>query len=298
MPGVTIEQLNFELLINDEKFNAKIQEDVDAANKLNATLSQILEIKSKVTSVSSSDVANQKKLNQILADNVKTREKEAREVEKTAHASRMNAITESSKATRENAKNRELEAQAALKTATAQERLNQLQERGRKNLQVTSKLWQQMAAMAATYFSFAGAVNLVKTLTNVTAEFEMQRVTLGAILQDTQKANELFGQLKELAVMSPFQFKDLASYAKQLSAFSIPVGELYDTTKMLADVSAGLGVGMDRLVLAYGQIRSASFLRGLSNPGLSASKGVKNTNSLNCWNLSTETISSQARAAA
>jgi len=31
---------------------------------------------------------------------------------------------------------------------------------------------------------------------------------------------------------------------------------------MLADVSAGLGVGMDRLVLAYGQIRSASFLRG------------------------------------
>lgn len=31
---------------------------------------------------------------------------------------------------------------------------------------------------------------------------------------------------------------------------------------MLADVSAGLGVGMDRIILAYGQIRSAAFLRG------------------------------------
>jgi hypothetical protein len=31
---------------------------------------------------------------------------------------------------------------------------------------------------------------------------------------------------------------------------------------MLADVSAGLGVGMDRIVLAYGQVRSAAFLRG------------------------------------
>jgi uncharacterized protein YoxC len=54
----------------------------------------------------------------------------------------------------------------------------------------------------------------------------------------------------------------LTTYAKQLSAFSVPAQELYDTTKMLADISAGLGVGMDRIVLAYGQVRSAAFLRG------------------------------------
>ena len=62
--------------------------------------------------------------------------------------------------------------------------------------------------------------------------------------------------------MSPFQFKDLVSYTKQLSAFSVPYEELYDTTKMLADVSAGLGVEMYRIILAYGQVRSAAVLRG------------------------------------
>jgi tape measure domain-containing protein len=90
----------------------------------------------------------------------------------------------------------------------------------------------------------------------------MQRVSLQAILQDLNGANAIFDQIKKLAVKSPFQFKDLISYTKQLSAFSIPMSELYETTKMLSDVSAGLGVGMDRIILAYGQIRSASVLRG------------------------------------
>ena len=31
---------------------------------------------------------------------------------------------------------------------------------------------------------------------------------------------------------------------------------------MLADISAGLGVDMNRLILAYGQVKAASFLRG------------------------------------
>ena len=65
-----------------------------------------------------------------------------------------------------------------------------------------------------------------------------------------------------MAVKSPFQFGELVSYTKQLSAFSVPYNELYDTTKRLADLSAGLGVDMSRLVLAYGQVRSASVLRG------------------------------------
>ncbi|MEB3372645.1 tape measure protein [Bacteroides sp. CR5/BHMF/2] len=51
-------------------------------------------------------------------------------------------------------------------------------------------------------------------------------------------------------------------YTKQLKAFSIPYNELYETTKRLADISAGVGVDMGRIILAYGQVRSAAFLRG------------------------------------
>ena len=48
----------------------------------------------------------------------------------------------------------------------------------------------------------------------------------------------------------------------QLSAYRIENDKLYETTKRLADVSAGLGVDMQRLILAYGQVKAANYLRG------------------------------------
>ncbi len=125
-----------------------------------------------------------------------------------------------------------------------------------------SGLLQQTNSYLATYFSVIGAVNLIRNLVRITGEFEAQHVALRAILQDVAGADRIFYQLQELAEKSPFTFRNLTDYAKQLSAFSVPMNEIYDTTKRLADVSAGLGVDMSRIILAYGQIRSASFLRG------------------------------------
>ena len=129
-------------------------------------------------------------------------------------------------------------------------------------LTTQNRLMQNLRTMAASYISIFAAGRLLKELVQIGGEFEMQKTSLRAILGDLEGANAIFAQIQKLAVKSPFQFKDLISYTKQLSAFSVPMNELYDTTKMLADLSAGLGVGMDRLVLAYGQIRAASFLRG------------------------------------
>lgn len=128
--------------------------------------------------------------------------------------------------------------------------------------QKQSRILRDLQSMALSYASVFGGIRLLKSLYKITGEFEMQKVAMGAILNDVEAASVLFKQLQELAVKSPFQFMDLATYSKQLSAFSIPTEELYDTTKMLADVSAGLGVSMERLILAYGQIRSAAVLRG------------------------------------
>lgn len=132
----------------------------------------------------------------------------------------------------------------------------------------TSRLFQQngilkgIGTYVAQYASIFGAVRLAQNLVRITGEFEAQHVALRAILQDVAAADRIFYQLQELAVKSPFTFRNLTDYAKQLSAFSVPIDEIYETTKRLADVSAGLGVDMGRIILAYGQIRSASFLRG------------------------------------
>lgn len=102
----------------------------------------------------------------------------------------------------------------------------------------------------------------VRNIREVTSEFELQRVALGSIIQDTERAEGLFRQIKAAAIESPFEIKDLVSYTKQLSAYQIETDKLFDTTMKLADVSAGLGVDMGRLILAFGQVRAAAVLRG------------------------------------
>lgn len=106
------------------------------------------------------------------------------------------------------------------------------------------------------------STRFIRDIREVTAEFELQRVALGGIIQDTEEANALFRQIKAAAIQSPFEIKDLVSYTKQLSAYRVETENLFDVTMRLADVSAGLGVDMSRLILAYGQVRAASVLRG------------------------------------
>lgn len=120
----------------------------------------------------------------------------------------------------------------------------------------------QLRNMAMQYLSIYEGVRLVKSIAEITGQFELQRVSLSAIIRDADAANKIFSQEKSLAVLSPFKFMDLLSYTKQLAAYRIQTDELYDTTKRLADVSAGLGVDMNRIILAYGQISAASVLRG------------------------------------
>ena len=90
----------------------------------------------------------------------------------------------------------------------------------------------------------------------------MQRVALGAIIQDKGRADALFSQIQATALESPFSIKELVTFTKELAAYRIETELLFDTTMRLADISAGLGVEMSRLVLAYGQVNAASVLRG------------------------------------
>lgn len=121
------------------------------------------------------------------------------------------------------------------------------------------------ARRMTTAFQYAFALNpitmFLRKMIEVRGEFEMQSVALRAIMQNKDEADQLFNQITQLAVKSPFRVKDLLTYTKQLAAYRIENDQLYDTTKRLADVSAGLGVDIGRLILAYGQVKTANFLR-------------------------------------
>lgn len=120
----------------------------------------------------------------------------------------------------------------------------------------------QLSRQLALVFSVSQIEGYISKLANVRGEFELQQRSLGAILQNKAQADQIFNKTVQLAVKSPFQIKELVTFTKQLAAYRIESDKLYDTTKRLADVSAGLGVDMGRLILAYGQVKAAAYLRG------------------------------------
>lgn len=225
----TIEELDFKLKIDRKDFDKEITEANKQAAKLNMELSKLLEIKKSQGNLTNKEYLTLKRLDNLESNR------------------RINADKEAVSAARR--------AKAIDGMADSQRRYNQ-------DLVSQNRLLSEAKNIALSYVSIWGAKKLLSELVQVTGEFEIQRTTLKAMLQDANGANAIYEQIKQLAVVSPFGFKELVTYTKQLAAYSVPIGELYDTTKMLADVSAGLGVGMDRLVLAYGQVRSAAFLRG------------------------------------
>lgn len=155
---------------------------------------------------------------------------------------------------------------------TKQERLNKAQFTGKVNaerqkayrdeLGKQGTLLGRLKTLAGSYLSVFTAFRYIKSLVDVTGFFEQQQVALEGILGSASAATKAIGQLKQMALQSPKQFKDLVGDAKQLSAYGIEAQNLLPTVKQLADISVGLGVDMSRLVLAYGQVKSASVLRG------------------------------------
>lgn len=151
---------------------------------------------------------------------------------------------------------------ARLQAAKAADTHNSAMKRANTTMSSQSRIAGELRNQIANVYSIYTAERFIRGLYTIGGEFQKQRIALTSIIGDSVKAETIFNRIKELAVASPFQFKELASYAKQLSAYSIPYEELYDTTKRLADISAGVGVDMGRIILAYGQVRSAAFLRG------------------------------------
>lgn len=129
-------------------------------------------------------------------------------------------------------------------------------------LQSNIRFGGKLGTVLGNLASILNSTNILKDVIRIGGELENQRIALGAILQDGGKATEMFSKIQSLAVKSPFGIMDLNQYTKQLSAYGIEYNELYETMKRLADISAGVGVDMGRIILAFGQVKAAGFLKG------------------------------------
>ena len=107
-----------------------------------------------------------------------------------------------------------------------------------------------------------GAQQFLMSIIQTGGELERQHIALQSILGDMQNADTMFGQIKQLALASPFTFSELNKDVKQLAAYGVEYDALYDTTKRLADMASGLGVSFERIALAFGQVQARGWLDG------------------------------------
>ena len=127
--------------------------------------------------------------------------------------------------------------------------------------------------------TLGAATSFTKQVYEIRGQYELLERSLGVLVNSFQKGSEIFQELNEMAIKSPFTLIELGTAAKQLTAYNFATEEVVDTTRRLADISAALGVPMERLTYNLGQIRAQTVLtardaRDFANAGLPIAKAL------------------------
>lgn len=127
--------------------------------------------------------------------------------------------------------------------------------------------------------TLGAATSFTKQVYEIRGQYELLERSLGVLVNSFQKGSRIFQELNEMAIKSPFTLIELGTAAKQLTAYNFATEEVVDTTRRLADISAALGVPMERLTYNLGQIRAQTVLtardaRDFANAGLPIAKAL------------------------
>jgi tape measure domain-containing protein len=95
------------------------------------------------------------------------------------------------------------------------------------------------------------------------ATMEQNRIAFTQFLGSAKAARKELAVLYQIAKTTPFEFKDVTLAARKFSAFGFSVKDTNKLLRTLADTASGLALdpeGIDRMVLAIGQIKSKGVL--------------------------------------
>lgn len=120
--------------------------------------------------------------------------------------------------------------------------------------------WNYMKNRLAFYFTVGASTSFVKSLIEVRSQYEMNERALGILINSAERGTQIFNELSQMALVSPYTLIELSSAAKQLTAYDIAAKDVVDTTRRLADMASAVGVPMERLTYALGQIKAYGYL--------------------------------------
>lgn len=119
------------------------------------------------------------------------------------------------------------------------------------------RVFKKAAFAVGSLFGVSTAMDFAKQIFSVRSEIQSLEISFQTLLGSKEKADELFGSIREFAVQTPMQLKDLASAAQLLLSFNINQDKIMPYLKALGDVSMGDSQKFQSLALAFSQMSSA-----------------------------------------
>ena len=128
-----------------------------------------------------------------------------------------------------------------------------------------ARSWNYMKNRLAFYFTVGASTQFIKNLIDIRSQYEMNERALGILIGSAERGTQIFQELSNMALVSPYTLIELSSAAKQLTAYDIAARDVVDTTRRLADMASAVGVPMERLTYALGQIKAYGYLNSRDN---------------------------------
>lgn len=107
-----------------------------------------------------------------------------------------------------------------------------------------------------------GMIAFGKASSDSASELESMRSQIEVFTGSAEKTTEILGKLRELAVKSPLELKEIANGATLLLRYGIAVDDVVDATSRLSEVAGTDAERFQRLSLAFGQAASIGRLMG------------------------------------
>lgn len=129
--------------------------------------------------------------------------------------------------------------------------------------QTMDLLSSKMKGIAATVMGGMGLKELASRIISVRAEFESMETSLKVLLGgNEQRLNNIMKQIKEYALASPLNTKDMVGAVQMMAGFGIEAEKSIDYLKAMGDISMGNTQKFNSMVLAFSQMSATGKLMG------------------------------------
>src|SRR5688500_12064472 len=112
------------------------------------------------------------------------------------------------------------------------------------------------------FFTSFVTQHMATSAVKMAAEFEQAALSFEVKTGPATAARAIMQDRQRLSLETPFTFPDVLKSSKQVKAFGFDVADITTVISRLGDVAAGTGVDINRIILAFGQVRTTGRLMG------------------------------------